>query len=226
LTGDARHAATVAPPAVLNIAELLEGRPLRYGLDAETAVVVLSLPDSTFLTMLADNMASAQGLFQMLIATRPGRLDWNEATPPTARDDGTPLDAIEKTLHLRQIPIFTHASVTQLQELTAVAHEVALVPGQELLGDGREPAIYHLLSGEIAIDGSDGSPSAWGPGATVGAAEALTNAHGRRRARVTSAGRALRVTHDDLFDVLGDHGELLQDVFGVVLSRSETDLTY
>ncbi|HET9371346.1 MAG TPA: Npt1/Npt2 family nucleotide transporter [Vicinamibacterales bacterium] len=226
LTGDAAHAATVASPAVLNIAELLEERPLRFGLDAETAVVTLSLGGPMFLTMLADNTATAQGLFQMLLANRNVELDWHEVNEPPAPRDGDPLDAVEKTLHLRQIPIFTHASVAQLQELTAVAREVPITTGDVLLGDRREPAIYHLLSGQITIERPGRPPVVAGPGATVGAAEALTNATGGRCIRVTAAGRALRLTHDDLFDVLGDHGELLQGVFGVVLSRHETDLTY
>jgi hypothetical protein len=177
--------------------------------------------------MLADNTATAQGLFQMLTAKMPDRLDWMpEAEEPTPRDDGTPLDAVEKTLHLRQIPLFAHASVAQLQGLTAVAREVPLGAGELVFGDSRERAIYHLLSGQVTIEAGSRPPVVAGPGATIGAAEALTDLASGRRAKVTAAGRALRLTHDDLFDVLGDHGELLQDVFGVVLSMSETDLTY
>jgi hypothetical protein len=56
-----------------------------------------------------------------------------------------------------------------------------------------------------------------GPGRTVFVAETLAGAMPRYRATVTREGHALRLDHDELFEVLADHTDLLQGVFSGVL---------
>jgi hypothetical protein len=44
-----------------------------------------------------------------------------------------------------------------------------------------------------------------------------------RRARAASAGAALRIDHDDLFDLIGQRPELMRNLFTVLLGgRSST----
>jgi hypothetical protein len=87
-----------------------------------------------------------------------------------------------------------------------------VVPGER---DG--PAVYHLLAGELRIDYDGAAPLVMGPGRTVFVAETLAGAVPRHRAMVTREGHALRLDHDELFDVLADHTDLLQGVFSGVL---------
>jgi hypothetical protein len=133
------------------------------------------------------------------------------------------LDPIEKATRLRQTPLFARATVEQLQVLTAAAEDVALTPGDVIWGDAVEPALYHVLHGDVTIS-TDGAPDlVAGAGATIGAAETLTGASPARRAVVTGAGQALRISRDALFDVLADHGDLLQSVFSGVLGPGRDD---
>jgi hypothetical protein len=72
----------------------------------------------------------------------------------------------------------------------------------------------------VRIDDDGTGPRVVGPGGTVFVEETLAGTSPRYRAMVTREGRALRLDHEDLFDVLADHTDLLQDVFsGIVGAR-------
>jgi len=215
--------AAVIAPAALNLIDTLEGRPLRHAVQAEGPVRGLSLEAGEFITMLTDNIATAQGLFRMLLVS-PGALDWSlELTARPAVAAGPSIDAVEKATLLRQTPLFSRATLEQLQLLTAAAEDVPLREGDVIWGDAAEPALYHVLHGEVTIATRGASDLVAGAGATIGAAETLTGASPERRATVTGGGRALRISRDALFDVLADHGDLLQSVFSGVLGSGRTE---
>jgi ATP/ADP translocase/CRP-like cAMP-binding protein len=218
--------ADVAAPAALNVAEALEGRRLRHTLATDAVVSGLVLGTSELVTMLTDNIAAAQGLFRMLLGS-PSAMD-SDAGPGAGRADvamaGTPhLDPIEKATRLRQIVLFSRATIDELKEISAAASEGALDRGQVLWDDGIEPAIYHVLCGEVTLEGPGDTRIVAGPGATIGWAEALTGTSPGRRAVVTQPGRALRLGRDELFEVLADHGDLLQGVFSACSARARPD---
>jgi hypothetical protein len=83
--------------------------------------------------------------------------------------------------------------------------------------------VFHVLIGEISLDNGGAPPIVLGPGRTIGVAETLAGLSPRRRATVTRAGHALRVDHDELFDVLSDHVDLLQGVFSGVINTAEPE---
>jgi CRP-like cAMP-binding protein len=217
VTGGDPAGALVSAPAALNLTAALEGRPLRQTVEAIRPAVALTLSASEFLTMLADNIATAQGLFRMLLAP-DAVLD--RAVPTDA--SGAPknsvvTDPIERAWRLRRTPLFSRATPDQLHELVGAMRETPLTAGARLWGDGTEPAIYHLIQGSVTISDSNGSaPLVAGPGSTIGVTETLTGRSSTRMATVTASGEALRLGHDELYDILADDGDLLQVIFSGV----------
>jgi len=222
LAGAGLADAVVAAPAALNLADSLERRPLRHTVTAGEAVPGVVLASTTLLTILTDNVATAEGVFRMLLRS-PAALDWMLDERADARPEARPvpeaIDAVETATRLRRIALFSRATVDQLQALTAAASPVPLDPGDVLWDDGREPAIYHVLLGQVTLSTTGAPDRVAGAGCTVGAAETLTGSSPGRRAVVSAEGRALRLGREALFDVLADHGDLLQDVLGRVLER-------
>jgi ATP:ADP antiporter, AAA family len=213
----------IAAPAALAFEDMLDDRPLRQTITAVSPVICLTLGVSDFLTMLSDNIAMAQGLFRMLLA-RHGSVDsdWlaTETESPVLPTliPKLPLDPVEKAIVLRQNPLLGKATVDQLLDIAAITREVALTTGSVLCTERDAPAVYHVLAGELQLDNGSAPPIVLGPGRTVFVAETLAGVSPRRRATVTRAGTALRLDHDELFDVLSDHLDLLQGVFSGVLS--------
>jgi hypothetical protein len=126
-------------------------------------------------------------------------------------------DPIERAWRLRRTPLFSRATPDQLHELVGAMRETPLTAGARLWGDGTEPAIYHLIQGSVTISDSNGSaPLVAGPGSTIGVTETLTGRSSTRMATVTASGEALRLGHDELYDILADDGDLLQVIFSGV----------
>jgi hypothetical protein len=165
--------------------------------------------------MMADNVVLARGLFCMLMAGSNAReID----APPRPLPQATPpLEAVEKARLLRHAPTFSRASVDQLIDLVAIADEVPLVAGTELFGARRSSAVYYVLEGTVALERPDAPPLVIGPGATIGLTETLAGRALAGRARVVTSGYALRLEQGPLFEVLADHGDLLQGLFSGVL---------
>ena len=234
LTRDGRPPAVVTAPAALALEEVLDNRRLDRTMTALEPVVCLALSVGDLLTMLSDNIAMAQGLFRTLLAdhaTSAG--DWLTPMPVAARPvlPALPMNGVDKAQLLRQNPLLGRASVEHLLALSAVTREVALAAGAVLPADREGPAVYHLLAGEVRIDRDGSDPLVMGSGRAVFTAETLAGTVPRYRATVTREGHALRLEYDELFDVLADHTDLLQDVFNGVLdarreeqSRSRTRL--
>jgi AAA family ATP:ADP antiporter len=209
--------ARVVAPAALHFADVVQGRPLGCGYVAASPIAGVAVNASAFLTMLADNVAMAQGLFRMLLAG--GQAPTGAATDPSAAAAaGSPADPLEVARRFRQSPLFGHATGEQLKDLVVATREVRLSRGDVLWDHRRAPAIYHVLAGEVRLETGDQPGVVAGVGSTVGVAETLCGESVGRRAVVEHDGRALRLDSDELFDVLADHGDLLQGVFRGVIA--------
>jgi CRP-like cAMP-binding protein/HEAT repeat protein len=214
----------LAAPAALAFEEMLEGSPLRHTIRAVDHAICLALSRDQFLTMLSDNIVLAQGLFRMLLDTPKAR-QWRMVyTPPQAGPTAPrnlPLAPLEKVLLLRQNPLLARATVNQLLDLAAITREVPLTAGSVLFNATDQPAVYLVLSGEVQLEAESAAPIVAGPGSTIGVSETLAGVSLGRRATVTSEGQALRLDHDELFDVLADHIDLLQGLFSGLLQANQ-----
>ena len=210
-------------PAALAFEEMLEGSPLRHTIRAGDHAICLTLGRSEFLTMLSDNVLLAQGLFRMLL-DRPKAQQWRTVYTPTTEPTerrSLPLQPLEKVLLLRRNPLLERATVNQLLDLAAIAREVPLAAGSVLFTENEPPAVYQVLDGEVRLEAAAADPIVAGPGSAIGVSETLAGVPLGRRAVVTRAGQALRLDHDDLFDVLADHIDLLQGLFSGLLSTNQ-----
>jgi AAA family ATP:ADP antiporter len=219
----------IAAPAALAFEEVLEGAPLGHTIRAIDRTVTVALGGGEFLTMLSDNIVLAQGLFRMLL-DRPRARPWRIVyTPPPQADSvvprSLPLQPIEKALTLRQNPLLRRAAVSQLLDLVAITREVPLTAGSVLFTETDQPAVFHVLTGEVDLETDRAEALVAGSGSTIGLSETLAGVPLGRRATVRQAGQALRIERDELLDVLADHIDLLQGLFSGVLSANEPETT-
>ena len=218
--------ARVSAPGPLAFEEMLGGAPLRSAVHAVDAAVTLSLTQHEFLTLLSDNIEIAHGLFRMLIEARggvsaarvaPGRIP--DAAPLWR--SGERLLPMERALLLHGSALASDATTGQLLRLASVAREAPLIPGAVLVRPGDDPAIYFIVSGRVIVEAPGAAPVTAGPGDTIGFHETIADIRPDAAVTVSEAGGALRVDGRELFELLADHIELLQRLFGAML-RSET----
>jgi hypothetical protein len=186
-----------------------------------SVVVTLSLSQNEFLTLLSDNIDVAQGLFRMLI-DKPDRAAWKRFVQGRipegiVQSAGNSLQPVECAVLLQDNPLLARATSEQLLRLAAIARQVSLTPGTTLVQEGDEPAIYIVLSGELALEPSETAPLALRPGDAVGFFETLAGLRADATIRVVRAGTALRIDGRELFDLLSDHVDLLQGLFSALL---------
>src|SRR4029079_13418688 len=100
--------------------------------------VCLRMNSADALTMIADNVPLAQGLFRMLLTGVVGHTDGPQCAPGLSRSipvrSSGSLDAVEKALRLRQNPWLARATVPQLLDLVEIAREGPLTNRPVLLG--------------------------------------------------------------------------------------------
>ena len=214
-------------PAALAFEPMLEGSPLRHRIGAVDRAICLSLGRDDFLTMLSDNVVLAQGLFRMLLNT-PRARQWRTVyTPPLqtgpAAPRSLPLQPLEKVLLLRENPLLERATVNQLLDLATIMREVPLTSGSVLFTETDPPAVYHVLRGEVRLEADAADPIVASSGSTIGVSETLAGVPLGRRATVTREGQAVRLDHDELFEVLADHIDLLQGLFSGLLQANQTE---
>ena len=214
-------------PAALAFEPMLEGSPLRHRIGAVDRAICLSLGRDDFLTMLSDNVVLAQGLFRMLLNT-PRARQWRTVyTPPLqtgpAAPRSLPLQPLEKVLLLRENPLLERATVNQLLDLATIMREVPLTSGSVLFTETDPPAVYHVLTGEVRLEADAADPIVASSGSTIGVSETLAGVPLGRRATVTREGQAVRLDHDELFEVLADHIDLLQGLFSGLLQANQTE---
>ena len=190
---------------------------------AQDVAITLALTLDNFLTLLSNNIELSQGLFGMLMGKATGTsgpdLLPGHMTSEIARLAGGRLTPVEKVLVLRTNTLFERATSEQLLKVAAYAREIPLPVGTEAGSPTAEPALLVLLSGAMAIECDGAPPVVVRPGDIVGAYGTLTGGRAGLRARATEAGAALRLDRRALFDLLADHVELLQGMFGALLHR-------
>lgn len=217
-----RDGKLVEPPAMLGFQEVLEGTTILSGARARSESIALVMPAEEFRTLLSANIELAQGLFRIL-------LEQNQAGGPSksavSSNPGStslspePLKTVEKLLYLQTVPALARATAEELYEVAAITREASFAVDDVLFSEGHPPSIWLVLSGEIRLEPSAGGNGVTvGPGECVGANETLAGNDWAWRARATAPGRALRIDREALHDLLADHMDLLQGIFGAIFS--------
>ncbi len=234
----------VPHPAPLGLEDVLEERPHPETVRATETSVALQLTVDEARGLLADNTDLVQGLFRWMLdhpAFGTGRLvvrgtaHGHDGTPtlidpatlPDGAQPGAALRPIDVVLALRRIPLFARSSVEARLALAAIAREERLEPNGPVVHAADAPAIWLLIEGELSATVGEGDTLTIRPGDAIGVIETCAGVPLGAEVRVTAAGRALRISHEDFFDLLGQRADLLQALFATLFGarRAEWGLT-
>ena len=218
--GVAEHRA----PAVLGFGDVVRGTPARVTARAVDDVLSIRVAAADFLTMVSDNPLLAQGLFRMLLTVDRGRAlarpdRWLPESGLEAAVNRAP-SAADQALLLRRHPLLTRAAADAVLALAEATEEVSFAKGDLLVDAGRVSAVYLVLSGAVVMETRGSGSTQVSAGTTLGLAETLAGVASPWTIRAETDGRARRLSREALFAVLGDHVDLMQDLFGAVLAPS------
>ena len=220
------------PPALLGFQEVLEGTTIQDEAHASTESVALVMPAEEFRTLLSANIELAQGLFRMLLEQDGGDVASRIRAPSPGQGVGAvqappareALKTVDKALYLQRVPIFARATADELYVLAAITREVSFQPDEILFSEGHPSSIVLVLSGSVALESPAGGESVnASAGDCLGAEETLAGSDWSWRGRATSPGTALRIDREALFELLADHMDLLQGIFGAIFGVHRTD---
>jgi hypothetical protein len=228
----------VQPPAPLGVEEVLEGRTLAETSRTTDTSICLQLTLEEARTLLADNTDLVLGLFRWVLdhpafqrdrlVVRGDTLSKPVDVPAAAVASREPLKPIDKLLILQRVSLFARVPADEQLSLAATVRDERLTPNETLLVPAGAPSIIIVLDGEITLEGDEQVESVViRPGDALGVVETLAGVPLGRTAKVTAAGRALRISHEDLFDLLGQRPDLLQHLFTTLFGarRAEWALT-
>ncbi len=226
-SGTPRH---LPVPAAVGFEEVLEGLPMIETIRTDAPSVSLVLSSEDVLTLLAESPDLVEGLFRMLLTQETSgqplvlhRQETDAELLPLAEE---PLTPIQKAFVLQRIPVFSRVSAVEMRHLASIARQVPLEAGMSQTADGMgSAAVAFVLSGRVTVEvaGRPGTGADAGPGDTIGLYEALAGLDlvGPARATqlsVVATGSALVIARDDLFDLLSERSDLLQQIFGALFA--------
>ena len=236
--GEARD---VQHPAPLGLEEVLEERPHPETVRATETSVALQLTVEEARGLLADNTDLVQGLFRWMLdhpAFGTGRLvvrgtgaaSGDGAFPPVDSTMRRPTrrPALRCGRSTSSWPCGASrcsraARCEARLALAAIAREERLEPNGILLHASDAPAIRLVINGELEAATVTGETVSIAPGDTIGVLETCAGVPVGANIRVTSAGRALRISHEDFFDLLGQRADLLQSLFATLFGARRAE---
>ena len=230
-TGRRSGAREITPPAALGFEEALDGCLMSETVKTSERVISIALSADQLQTLLADNTDLVQGLFRTLAERRQVKPGFIKTQGPADPEQPTgELTRIQKVLALQKIPLFSKVSGTEMLYLAAIARQVTLEQGAILADETGPFGLGIIVSGGLSLTTQDRpEPVAQaGPGDSVGVYETLAGVDsgspvGKLRLVVTKSGSILQIQRDELFDVLGQRPDLLQQIFAAIFDRGPVD---
>ena len=224
-TGRRSGVREIEPPAAIGFEESLNGSLMPETIKTLGHAVTLSLSAEQLRTLLSDNTALVQGLFWTLAqrhGAKPGFLR-TDASGELERMSGE-LTQIQRVLALQRIPLFTHVSGTELRYLAPIARQIDLEQDVVLADESGPFGLGILLSGGLGLRAPNSPvPVATAePGDAIGVYETLVGLPSGPRSEklqlvVTKPGSALQIDRDELFDLLGQRPDMLEQVFAATI---------
>ncbi len=192
---------------------------------AKTDALTLELHADTCLDLIEDHF----GILRHYLREVCARIidDWQRlpsSTPPFISQPPRPaeagvrdLDLVERIFRLRQLALFSHASINALAELARAVSELHLDVGERLWDEG-EPARHVMLvvAGEVEARSRVGFRLQAGPGWPLGALESIAGRPRWYEAQVTKPLTALTTEIEVLFDLFEDNLEMALGFLGAM----------
>jgi CRP-like cAMP-binding protein len=218
-----RGSSQIAPPAPLAFEEVLEGRPMRASIRTIEPAICLSITTEQFLTLLAENVELAEGIFRWLIEghetlARRVRLH-GDLSPEVQRKVAAGLQPVDRVVLLQESPLLASATGTQLLRLAAIALTMSFKAKQDLAPALRDH-FFVVLSGTVSVTRAGQTAEAADVGDTLGMYQALSGKPVDATVTAVTDGTALRFSSRDVFDVLADETALLQAIFSGLLGAA------
>jgi HEAT repeat protein/CRP-like cAMP-binding protein len=225
------HAApeTIEAPAALGFAEALEGASSRRSVKTSGVAVTLALTSDELRSLLADNPELVRGLFAEMAnrAEVPGcpPVQATGAAVDLERLAAGGIEPVEKILALQRIPYFSHLSAIEMRHLAGIARTILMTEGSALFAASTPPATWLLLSGEVQIEQPGGEPLLARGGDVIGSFCALSGKEVGHAAAITRSGFALKISAEDLFELLGERPDLLRQAFAGMTKTAAANAT-
>jgi ATP/ADP translocase/HEAT repeat protein/CRP-like cAMP-binding protein len=216
---------TIDPPAALGFAEALQGQPMPETIRTSDIAVTLALTTDELRSLLSDNADLVTGLFVTLAqagGTPDATVHPTGAGAELQQLAAGGLSAIDKVLALQRAPIFARVSADEMHHLANIAKVVEMKDGSVLFAESAPPALWLILSGEVALAGEP--PLKASAGDIIGSIDTMAGRSLDRSAAVRKAGVALRIDHDELFDMLGERPDLLRQMFASLFKMRRSAL--
>jgi CRP-like cAMP-binding protein len=128
------------------------------------------------------------------------------------------LNLIERLAVLYELVFLRGSGIQTLAELAAVAEEVTFEAGARVAEGGvRKDRTFVVLSGEIEVSRTDlALTRAFGPGTVVLGPASFGEGSIPWALQATAATRTLTLRHDDWFDLLEEHFDMLRSTLGAI----------
>ena len=209
---------TLLAPGVLGLEEALQGAPTTRPTWASQPSVCLRIRSADFVAMVSDDDLLAQGLFRLLLTPADGGRDRSPAHLPAVTLPQSALQPFDEAMLLRHHPLLGRAAATELLDLVRAARRLSLEDGEVLVLGDAPAALCLVLEGAMRLESDGAAPIVAGPGGTLFVAETLAGGPAGWRATAQGACRILRAERDDVYTVLSDRVDLLQDLFSGALA--------
>jgi ATP:ADP antiporter, AAA family len=221
-SGKDRPPSTIAAPAPLGFVEALAGLPMPDTIRTSGSAVTLALTVEELRTLLADNTDLVGGLFATLADL--GQEGDRPVYPTNAAREleqlaNGGLTAIDRVFALQYVPIFARISAEEMTHLAAIAAPVQMKEGKVLFPESAPAAVWLALTGEVVLESSTTAPVTARGGDIIGSINTMAGKSLGRSGKVVRSGVALRIDHDQMFDVMGDRPDLLRQMFAGIFRR-------
>ena len=232
----------IAAPAAPGFEEALRGSRMATTIRTTRRAVTLVVDEDELRTLLADDTELVRGLFRTLaeMTRASSRLDRAQGNLRTlvdlkgARTDfadnrwaarlGAGEDAdmtdVEKAPALSCIPLFARVAGVELLQVAAIAEPVRTAAGERFSDESSHPSLAIVLAGELALRATSGTRTVTRamPGDVVGMHETLVGAK-QVLVVATMPSLVLKIDREELFDLLGERPDLLQQIFNAIFDR-------
>ncbi len=203
-----------AAPFAVGLEEVLCGGRLRETARSREGAVYLVVAAPELLALVSEDSGLLRALLRGALSDAPGGvrvLRSRLAAPVSGEPTSRTLDQVRL---LEGSPLFAKATPDQLLTLEQVSREQTLVQDAVLFPESEPAALYIVADGEVSLEVA-GAPIVAHAGDTLGVVETLAEAP-LVPARVTVAGRALRLEGDALVERLAEDTGLLQGLFSTL----------
>jgi CRP-like cAMP-binding protein len=236
--GEVRLEAPGAPPWTLGARSLVGtldvtlDRPRSRTVIATRDTHLLRVPAGDWLDLLEDNFDLTRGGVEGLatgvhtVRLELDELGLDEEPPRSIRSADAPLrrlDLVERIFVLRGVPLFEKADVQSLTSLAELAREVDIAKGDAVFPNGvSNESMFVIVSGSVtASRGAVARHATFGPGMLVLGSTAVSANDLGYDVRADTATRALRIGHEDCFDVMEEHFLLARSAMKALAAERE-----